>query len=176
MNIYFKSKAFDGQSLAFIPGPENVDWIEDSQSIEFFEDYSPFAVKNGFLAHPNISFEGIVDEINTWRFRWSGGDRFICLNMTTFDGTNDSSWGGSNLIETNCLYSDILSLWLAIREKFPAIWLHDEDCNVYSGRAFVADFALPRMGKLKDTFKNSREARFERALLERLSQPFDSAL
>lgn len=152
METYYDSMLFDGNSLALIPGPKNIEWTDDSQSMDIDAHYTADKIRTALLAYSFTQLpDGTTDDIHSWRFRWSAGDRYITLNMTTFDGTSTSPWGGSNIVECHCFFSDVLNIWMALRKSLPCIWLHDDDCTVYSIRAFVREFAMPRLGDSQNT-------------------------
>src|SRR4051794_19092917 len=62
-----------------------------------------------------------------WLATWQHGEETIHVGMSLFE-TELASWGGSSL-EGRCSVQRLLSLWESIRQKFPAVWLHNNECG-----------------------------------------------
>jgi len=129
----------EGWSL--IPGPPRiVDPPGSSIDLQDVASYDPREVAGSLLAYPGCR---LVHPASPtwweWRAEWAGGDRFIALGMSLFE-TEPPTWGGSG-IEAVCRLEDIMGLWLSLRSRFPAAWLHNESCEIHTPESFRRSFA-----------------------------------
>jgi hypothetical protein len=69
-----------------------------------------------------------------WLAGWQHDQETIDVGMSLFE-TEPESWGGSPL-KGQCSVHRLLSLWESIREKFPAVWLHNNECEIYTPESF----------------------------------------
>lgn len=103
-------------------------------------EYDPRGIADAFLAIPEMK---LIHEANpswyAWRARWEQANRWIEVGMSVFDEPT-VSWGGSEL-KTDCYVSDVVALWLEVQEAYPAVWLHNPECRIYTVAAFLAEYA-----------------------------------
>jgi hypothetical protein len=126
--------------FSLIPGPQNIDYTFNSQNLNELAEYPISDILNYFQSIENVTVlkNGGVDPY-LWLLKWEKESRYFTIRFTSFDGENNSPWGGSE-IEANCTKQDFLEFWLKIREKYKAVWVHDSDCIVYSVEAFINEF------------------------------------
>ncbi|HOJ76827.1 MAG TPA: hypothetical protein PLZ08_03295 [Bacillota bacterium] len=140
-NLHFVSEKL----LSIIPGPETVEWAEDSQMLFDIAEYPLEEIRNLFnnLENTKLIKDGRGDWYN-YLWEWQKGQSIIRFDFSTmFDiEGNETLWGGSSLY-TDCLFSDLIDFWLNLRRFCPRIWLHDWQCNIYSPNAFIREYALP---------------------------------
>ena len=75
---FFNSRAYDGNSLALIPGPLRIDWTENSESMEQEFEYGPNQIIRFFTNFNHVKMdEGGKGDLYDIRLRWSSGDHFI---------------------------------------------------------------------------------------------------
>src|SRR5262249_59458113 len=75
-----------------------------------------------------------------WSAGWSRCNSFVILDMTLFDAP--IAWGGSNIVGY-CALDELLSMWHALRKSLPALWMHNDDCEMHSPES-VARLMLQR--------------------------------
>jgi hypothetical protein len=134
--------------FGMIPGTEREEDLPDT-SLSLFDlvEYS---------APEMVQFLSSLDRVEVlqsgekdwyaWRWRWGTEDRYIILDFTLFDGYSPI-WGGSNL-DIHCPFYAVVEFWVALRERFPASYLHDErDLVLYTVSSFINDFALPLLSE-----------------------------
>lgn len=138
--------------IALIPRPRHFEEPFYSTEIYELEDYPALDVAETFSTLPEMtvtSLGGMADEEGwfRWRWRWERADRLIELNFSAFEMESPGRpilWGGSELT-TLCTFADLVRLWLAVQQRLPASWLHDDDCRVYTPHSFLETYALPRL-------------------------------
>jgi hypothetical protein len=123
---------------AFIPSPgEILDPPASSVALQDVAAYPPDAIAQSFLAYPGFS---LVHEADPswwqWQAGWERGQSFLLVGMTLFE-TDPVAWGGSPVSGT-CELDDLLSLWCALRGRFPAMWLHNSNCEIHTPNSFSA--------------------------------------
>lgn len=127
---------FDG--WAFIPGPLR-DPPDSSINLHDMVDYPPDLVAGAFLACDGVDLVHPAEPSWwEWRAAWRSGDRYIGLDMTLFDNMEPTSWGGST-ITALCRAEDMMGLWIAVRERCPAVWLHSPDCDIFTLETFARE-------------------------------------
>jgi len=122
---------------AFIPGPREIpDPPASSVTLQDVATYPPKAIARALLAYPGF---GLVHAAEPswwqWRARWERGRSFLLVGMTLFE-TDPVAWGGSP-VSGACEINDLLSLWHALRGQFPAVWLHNNACEVHTPESFA---------------------------------------
>jgi len=124
------------QAWAFIPGPSEIpDPPASSLDRLEYAIYSPAAIAQAFLAYPDFSLMHDADPSWwQWRAGWERGQCFLLADMTLFE-TDPIAWGGSS-VSGYCELDDLLSLWRALREEFPAVWLHNSECEIHTPESF----------------------------------------
>jgi len=129
---------------AFIPGPSEIpDAPASSLDLQEIATYPPEAIARAFLAYPGFSLTQDADPSWwQWRAGWERGQSFLLVDMMLFE-TDPIAWGGSG-VSGYCELDDLLSLWRALRERFPADWLHNSDCEIHTPDSFVQVIASQR--------------------------------
>ena len=122
---------------AFVPGPSEIpDAPQSSVNLQDVANYQPGAIAQAFLGCPGFSPMHAADPSWwEWRAGWERDRRFLLVDMTLFE-TDPVAWGGSG-ISGYCELDDLLALWRSLREKFPAIWLHNGNCEVHTPESFA---------------------------------------
>jgi len=125
------------QDWVFIPGPSEIpDPPASSLDWDEIATYPPQAIAQAFLAYPGFS---LVHDANPswwqWRAGWERGQSFLLFDMTLFE-TDPIAWGGSG-VSGCCELDDLLSLWRALRERSPAVWLHNSECEIHTPDSFL---------------------------------------
>ncbi len=124
------------QGWSLIPGPHQIAH-PPSNSIDLHDiaSYDPGEIADCLLGYPGCRLLHPAEPTWwEWRAEWRVADRFIDLAMTLFD-ERGSSWGGSP-IDVHCDAEDLMALWASLRERFPAVWLHNEDCEIHTPHSF----------------------------------------
>lgn len=124
-----------------VPGPE-FNPPTDSLGQYHIECYSPERIATRILS--NRDFELKHDAKPTWWewiARWEQNERWIEIGMTLF-GIEPPAWGGSPL-QGRCDLNDIMSLWLNLRDCFPAVWMHNTLCEIHTPESFVEAIRTP---------------------------------
>jgi hypothetical protein len=125
------------QEWAFIPGPPEIpDPPASSLNQNEIAAYPPEAIAQALLAYPGFNLMQKADPSWwQWRAGWERGPCFLLVEMTLFE-TDPIAWGGSG-VSGYCELEDLLSLWRALRERFPAIWLDNSDCEIHTPDSFA---------------------------------------
>lgn len=140
--------------FSFIPGPKTVEWLDDSQYMTEIAEYNIPDIVRHLESYDGVTIEKNENDPRMLELIWNNGNRWIKMAFTTIDGAIDSCWGGSP-IRTNCYISDIVKLWKHIKQAFPSSWIHDEECNLFSMKAFIKEFAEPFLQAVRDPEKNT---------------------
>lgn len=121
---------------AFIPGPRSIPTPPiSSVSLQEIATYEPRAIAEFFLSYPGFRLLHPAEPSWwQWRAAWESTTDFISVNITLFDDP-EQSWGGSYL-EALCQLDDVLELWRKMRERFPAVWLHNAACEIHTPESF----------------------------------------
>lgn len=127
------------QDWAFIPGPET-DPPGNSLELHEIVEYAPERIAEVFLSYPGMRLVHPPEPTWwEWKARWEEQDRFIELEMSLFE-TEPVTWGGSG-IRAHCTVQDVLKLWQAVKERCPAVWLHNSECAIHTPESFERLFA-----------------------------------
>lgn len=128
------SRVFHLDDWFFIPGPTEHP-PDSSLDLKELVEYSP-----GEIAETILSFLGMILQNPgrpswwDWLARWHLEGESIDVGMSLFE-TEPESWGGSPLLG-RCSANHLLFLWESIREKFPAVWLHNNECEIHTPNSF----------------------------------------
>ncbi len=100
-----------------------------------------------------------------WRWRWLKDDRWIDFDVTLFEGEQSGCWGGSNMV-AHCTFADLVRLWVHVKGRYPAVWLHDNQTALHTPHSFLAEYAMPTLRQaLQDPDRSVRQrAQDERAV------------
>lgn len=135
----------DLTELFFVSGPLTLPDGFSSVEIDRGEHYSPDAVAQAFLAVPGARLlHPAQPSWAQWRACWWSGQRTIEIDLAACEvdpqdsGGHPLLWGGSNL-RTHCLLPDLLALWVAVRSRCPAVWLHDTETRMWSPESFARE-------------------------------------
>ncbi|HTO84158.1 MAG TPA: hypothetical protein VMQ73_18175 [Methylomirabilota bacterium] len=122
---------------AFVPGPSEIpDAPQSSIDLQDVANYPADAIAQAFLGYPGFRLMHAADPTWwQWRAEWECDRGFLLVDMTLFE-TDPVAWGGSG-ISGFCELDDLLALWRDLREKFPAIWLHNGDCEIHTPESFA---------------------------------------
>lgn len=157
------------EAVAIIPGPLQFQEPYYSTAMYQMEMYPAREVIACFssLAGVTLLQRGSEEGVGwyDWKWRWEQADRRIDIGFSIFDEPEyPIFWGGSEL-NTDCLYADILRLWRALQSRLPAVWVHGDDCRVYTPPSFVETFVWPA---LERAFHSNQESVRLRARQEKL--------
>jgi hypothetical protein len=124
------------EGWSFIPGPRTIPTPPiSSLSLQEIASYMPWAIAEFFLSYPGFRLLHPAEPSWwQWKAAWESATGFISVNMTLFDNP-ERSWGGSDL-KALCQVDDLLELWRKMRERFPAVWLHNTDCEIHTPESF----------------------------------------
>ncbi len=129
------SRRFDQLSWDLVPGPLTLTDPAYSIQIDESVDYPPKVVEQAILSVPNTRLLSTSKPSWwEWKAQHTAADGEVLVSFSLFE-TTPVLWGGSSL-EIDCGPRSLLEFWLKIRESCPAIWLHDEDCRLYSPDGF----------------------------------------
>lgn len=136
-------RAFKLAEWSFIPGPK---WDPPDSSLNLHDliEYPPRDIAVAILAFPGMTVQHPGEPTWwDWLARWHHGEETIDVGMSLFE-TEPPSWGGSPL-QGRCSVQRLLSLWESIREKFPAVWLHNNDCEIHTPESFRRLFSATEL-------------------------------
>jgi hypothetical protein len=111
--------------------------------------YTPEEIAETILTVPGVRLTNpATPRWQGWAARWQEANRYIDFTIIPWEIDPDNelrpgvalAWGGS-MFEMHCLLSDVLFVWQRIRQRCPAVWLHDTDCRMYSPESFAKKFA-----------------------------------
>jgi hypothetical protein len=125
------------EDWAFIPGPRDIPAppISSVTLREEIGSYRPGAIAAFFLSYPGFRLLHPAEPSWwQWKAAWESPSGFISVSMTLFDDA-EKTWGGSDL-KVRCHSDDLLELWRKMRERFPAVWLHNPDCEIHTPESF----------------------------------------
>ena len=122
---------------AFVPGPLAIhDPPESSVDLQEVAMYPPDTVAQAFLGYPGFSLLHDADPSWwQWRAGWERGRSFLVVKMTLFE-TDPIAWGGSG-VSGYCELDELLALWRTLSSQFPAMWLHNGDCEIHTPDSFL---------------------------------------
>jgi hypothetical protein len=130
------SVRYAGSHFALVPGPRSFEEPFHSYCVNEIAEYAPESIADTLLSIPGIRvLHAAEPSWWEWEAVWEEGDRMILLGMTLFE--DSGYWGGTKL-ECDCTLADILNLWVAVRINHPSVWLHGDDCRVYTPQSFIA--------------------------------------
>ena len=126
---------------ALVPGPAALAPPFLSTHVQDIARYSPKAVADALLAMAGV--EPMHGPLEDW-WGWEAGRAadapdFLRFRMTLFEGP-EPAFGGFSLC-ASCDVDDLLAIWRALRENFPALWLHAPDCRMMSPETFAGTLA-----------------------------------
>ena len=132
--------SFHNHTWAFVPGPPELDGTTLSHMVEVEPvKYSPGDFAKAFMA---VSGAELVNSGSpdwwSWKAAWIGDEDAFEVGMTLFE-TSPPHWGGSP-IEGAQSAREVLSVWRDLARKLPGVYLHNEDCEMFSLEAFQARF------------------------------------
>jgi len=135
--------------VGLVPGPLHIEPPYTSQEVHDIALYPATDVLATFgsLAGTHLVCKGgtdASDEWCKWAWRWTAQDRYIDIDFTVFETDPVITWGGSNLT-THCTFADLVHLWLQVKTRHPAVWLHTDDTTLWSPHSFLAQFAVPAL-------------------------------
>lgn len=135
--------------LSLIPGPKRFEEPFYSTELQEMEEYSAEEV-----AHTLTHFDGMTPVTHlevasaqdwyAWRWRLDLDSGIIEIGFSVFEEPDPVRWGGSEM-ETLCTFTELVRFWRAFQAHFPASWLHDDMCRMYTPSSFLATYAVPRL-------------------------------
>lgn len=136
--------------ISLIPGPRRFSEPFYSVQVDEVACYPATDVARTFSAYPGVKLlaHGGIDHYEDWfewKWRWEHADRMIEVGFTALDPEPETEyfcWGGSELV-TLCTFADLVRWWRIVQERFPAAWLHDDECRMYTPNSFLSIYALP---------------------------------
>ena len=128
----------EGRSL--VPGPRRIlDPPGNSLNLRDVAIYDPQKIADSLIDYPGCRLlHPAFPTWWEWRVEWRSGDRFIRLGMSLLD-TEPPTCGVSE-VEAVCDLEDVIGLWLSLRERFPAVWLHSPACEIQTPESFRRSF------------------------------------
>ena len=144
--LNLQTAKFLSNTLSIIPGPKHLQGIMDSQYLDQIEAYD---IKNVADFFNNLSkvkvLEGNTNQWHEWKLEYQTTSGKIIFNLTIMSAGTEFQkeiWGGSTM-QTDCLFSELVDFWLIVKEKFPFVYFHDADCNIYIPETFIKEYAIP---------------------------------
>lgn len=132
-------RTFKTNGWSLIPGPAHIEVSLSSLDLYEITEYDPAEISKTFLSIAGVQL--VHDATPTWydwKAQWIEKERWIEIRMSLFAGDSEI-WGGSEL-RADCFVSDVVALWLNVRETHAAIWLHSPDCQIYTIESFLAEY------------------------------------
>ena len=127
-----------GRLYSLIPGPPHVDRILQSDLLDDVARYALKDVADTFDSFPGIHRIGRGRDPWSWKWRWEHDRRSIALDFSLLDpSAKPATWGGSRL-DLNCEIEDLMRFWRHVLRKQPAIWLHGDDCLMFTPTTYLA--------------------------------------
>lgn len=132
--------SFANHTWAFVPGPPGLEGMVMSHMMEDEPaEYSPGDFAKAFMA---VSGAELVKSSSpdwwSWKAAWIGDEDAFEVGMTLFE-TSPPHWGGSP-IEGATSAREVLSAWRTLARTLPGVYLHNEDCEMFTLEAFEARF------------------------------------
>jgi hypothetical protein len=128
----------DINGLALVPGPIAIEQpLYSFQVYDPIIGYPPEEIAAALLSIPGMR-RANSGKIATgkWKARWKQEDRYLELDFTLMEPDEGVVWGGSHL-QGRCRKSDVVNIWLALREQFEGVWLHDAKCRLWTPESFA---------------------------------------
>jgi hypothetical protein len=137
----------DSDELSLTPGPATFDEPFFTIHMRAPDAIPAERIANALRAIPGVrEVKPPEPKWNDALFEWRKDDFHIRIGMTFFEATDPPEWAGSPL-DIRCLPEQLLSIWEALREHLPNIWLQDlSDCRLYTPRSFAKELA-PEFGE-----------------------------
>lgn len=124
---------------ALIPGPLEMEGSRTSVDLQEITEYAPEDIAQTLLRFPGMEIQHPAEPSWwEWKARWQGDGRFIDIDMTLLEGEQEW-WGGSGL-QGNGTIGDVLALWSFLRASHPAIWLHNDYCEMHTPDSFAEEY------------------------------------
>jgi len=132
-------KVLNIDNLALIPGPAEIPQPFSSVNVKSIVEYSSTEVTDALLAIESIEIQSLnIGSMWDWKATLKNSSANITFEMTCM-GESDEFWGGFQLHGFGNK-EHILNVWDSLKEKgFTAIWLHDDECNMYTRDGFIKE-------------------------------------
>jgi hypothetical protein len=132
-------KSFSKHKWSLIPGPEIITGSILSTELKDVAEYSIENIMKSISELPNCNIiKEAIPSIWEWKAKWEILNQFIIFGMSSFDEDN-KIWGGSEL-EIKATSESLYLLWILLRIKYKRIWLHNEECRIYSPEIFKNEY------------------------------------
>lgn len=74
-----------------------------------------------------------------WRARWTFGDVFIDIAMTTWGPFGEPGWGGVGLSGSAGPHA-LQVFYAKVHDALPCAWLHNDECELHTSASFLDRF------------------------------------
>ncbi len=154
-----KLAGFSETDLFFCSGPNQILEPFTSVMVGVIEEYQTTAMAVAISCLPGTVSLREHEFENVWR--WERSNRFIEISVND-DNTFEGGWLGSPL-KLNCTFSDLVEFWLNLARSYPAIYVHQPSCRMYTPCSFLEEVA---MRELSRAFRSGDSGIRERAMQE----------
>lgn len=153
--------------VSLIPGPKHLEEPFYSTELQEMEEYSAEEVAHTLTHLNGVTLVTHVEVISAqdwyaWRWRLDLNSGIIEIGYSVFEDLDPVLWGGSEL-NTLCTFTELVCFWRAFQDHYPAAWLHDDTCRMYTPHSFLATYAIPRLRPALTYSDPAIRARAERA-------------
>jgi hypothetical protein len=125
--------------LFFSSGPGVVDEPLSSVSVGHIVEYRAMDVAAGIAALPG--FVNTLDQEYGKIWRSENGPRWVEIDVDETNTGEDGVWLASP-VRADCTFADLVTVWAQLRRTFPAVYLHDPVCRMYTPRSFIEEVAV----------------------------------
>ena len=132
-----KLKNLEIDNFALIPGPDEIPQPYSSVNVQSIAEYTSTEVADALLEIECIELQSTnSSSMWEWKATLKNSSANITIEMTCM-GESDEHWGGFQLNGYG-KKEYILKVWGALKAKgFIAVWLHDDECNMYTREGFL---------------------------------------
>ena len=132
---------FEQHGLTLVPGPDSIPQPYNSTVMCEMKEYDVKMMANALLSIAGIKLK--ESNPSSWwdcEARYKNETSNITFKMTCM-GDDDSIWGVFFLGGYSDIYS-FVCLWHQLRnQSLESIWLHDNNCEIYTPQGFLQRFS-----------------------------------
>jgi hypothetical protein len=109
-----------------------------SVSVGHITEYRAADFAAGIAGLPGLVSTRDDQHERTWR--WENGPRWVEITVDSDNVDDAGVWLGS-ITRADCTFADLVAVWQGLRRTFPAVYLHDRACRMFTPVSFLEEVA-----------------------------------